>query len=357
MSPVDTSFLNPSSRVFLSNVPSDIDYSKLTILNVRNSPKVPLSDDIPRPDVTVESIKIPADTDRHPISVDVYRPKQAGDAVLPALIYLPGGGWGVAAQGAHPYLATKLAAEANCAVLFVNYSLSPEVRFPVALEECYTVVSHATTPELAEKLKVDPTRVALGGDSAGGNLTAAVTILAKQRDSLVNKIKFQILYYPATNDDFETESYKKFGEGYYLSNGLIKLFYNNYKTEEGKDSILLCPGKATVEDVAGVPPALLVTGEADVLRDEGESYGVKLLQANVPVTSVRMNGVIHGFMSIPMLHSEETLTVIDITTKALCKHRNAVDNLLKQQYRKHLATQSPPKHSKQLPWDHSNTLT
>ncbi|KAI8643285.1 Alpha/Beta hydrolase protein [Parasitella parasitica] len=319
MSPADTSFLNHSSKVFLSYVPPDIDYSKLTIEDVRNSPKAPLSDDIPRPDVIVENIKIPLDTDGHPISVDVYRPRQARDAVLPALIYLPGGGWGVAAQGAHPYLAKKLAGEANCAVLLVNYSLSPEVRFPVALEECYTVVSHATTPDLAAKLKVDPTRVAVGGDSAGGNLTAAITILAKKRNNLVNSIKYQILYYPATNDNFATESYKKFGEGYYLSNSLIRLFYNNYKTEEDKDNILLCPGKATVKEVAGVPPALLVTGEADVLRDEGESYGVKLLQANVPVTSVRINGVIHGFMSIPMLHSEETLIVIDMTTKALRK--------------------------------------
>ncbi|CAO0793146.1 unnamed protein product [Mucor circinelloides] len=319
MSSFDTSFLNPSSKVFLSYVPSDIDYSKMTIADVRNSPKVPLSDDIPRPNVTVESIEIPADTDGHSIPVDVYRPKEAGDAILPALVYLPGGGWGVSAQGAHPYLATKLAGETNCVVLLVNYSLSPEVRFPVALEECYTVVSHATNPEHASKLRVDPTRVALGGDSAGGNLTAAVTILAKQRNNLKNSIKYQVLYYPATEDNFATESYKKFGDGYYLTAGLTKLFFGNYKTEEAKDSILLCPGKATVEDVTGVPPALLVTGEADVLRDEGESYGRKLLQANVPVNSVRINAVIHGFMSIPMLHSPETLTVIDMTTNALRK--------------------------------------
>lgn len=172
-------------------------------------------------------------------------------------------------------------------MLLVNYSLSPEVRFPVALEECYTVVSHATDPELAAKLRINPKRVALGGDSAGGNLTAAVTskswsqlpyqrhdtyrkpilVLAKQRKDLKNSIKYQVLYYPATEDTFATGSYKNYGEGYYLTNGLVRLFFNNYKTEEAKDSILLCPGKATVEDVTGVPPALLVTGEADVLRD------------------------------------------------------------------------------------------
>lgn len=92
-------------------------------------------------------------------------------------------------------------------------------------------------------------------------------VLAKQRKDLKNSIKYQVLYYPATEDTFATESYKKYGEGYYLTNGLVRLFFNNYKTEEAKDSILLCPGKATVEDVTGVPPALLVTGEADVLRD------------------------------------------------------------------------------------------
>lgn len=95
----------------------------------------------------------------------------------------------------------------------------------------------------------------------------AMSVLAKQRKNLENSIKYQVLYYPATEDSFATESYKRFGEGYYLTTGLTKLFFGNYKTEEAKDSILLCPGGATTEDVAGVPPALLVTAEADVLRD------------------------------------------------------------------------------------------
>jgi acetyl esterase len=102
-----------------------------------------------------------------------------------------------------------------------------------------------------------------------------ILVLAKQRKDLKNSIKYQVLYYPATEDTFATESYKKYGEGYYLTNSLIRLFFNNYKTEEAKDSILLCPGKATVEDVTGVPPALLVTGEADVLRD-GELYIINI---------------------------------------------------------------------------------
>jgi acetyl esterase len=220
-------------------------------------------------------------------------------------------------QGAHPYLATKLAGETHCAVFLVKYSLSPEVRFPVAVEECYSVTEYVSTPEHAKSLNVDPTRVAVGGDSAGGNLTISTTLLAKQRN-LANKIKFQVLYYPSTAATCDTPSYHQFGEGHFLTSDITKFFGNNYFSgPEDLDNILAVPIKATTEDLTDLPPALCITGEADVLRDEGEAYAHKLLDANVPVTSYRVQGVLHGFMSVPPLHSQETLQVIDITTAQL----------------------------------------
>lgn len=115
------------------------------------------------------------------------------------------------------------------------------------------------------------------------SILTSLPVLAKQRNNLKNSIKYQVLYYPATEDNFATESYKKFGDGYYLTAGLVKLFFGNYKTEEAKDSILLCPGKATVEDVTGVPPALLVTGEADVLRDGKLAWTIRFISINTVV--------------------------------------------------------------------------
>ncbi|CAO3655551.1 unnamed protein product [Mucor hiemalis] len=311
--------VTPTSKKFLSGLPKGLDYTQITIPMLRAArDPAELDESIPRPKVTVEKIEIPAN-DGHAIDVEIYRPANIEkDEILPALVYLPGGGFCLAAQGAHPFLVTKLAGEIRAAVFLVNYSLAPENKYPVALEECYSVVAHVTSAEHAAKYKVDPTRVALGGDSAGGNLTITTLLLAQER-KLENSIKYQVLYYPATGGSLDNESHKLFGDEYYLTSDLTALFLNSYiRDEEDLKSKYVYPlPNTTVEELVGLPPALLIVGEVDVLRYEGEAWAHKLREANVPVTSFRIQGCIHGFMSIPLQHSEETLQSIDITVGAL----------------------------------------
>ncbi|KAI8971944.1 alpha/beta hydrolase fold-domain-containing protein [Mycotypha africana] len=316
---IDYSFLNPIHATVAASFPLDIDPTKVSIEHIRQTPKPQLSDDVLRPEVDIESIIVPSHTDGHLFPVDIYRPKGIKNmSTLPAVIYFHGGGFCLEGEDGHPFLMAKLATEANCAVFYVHYSLSPEAKFPIALEECYTMVSSAVDPEVAAGWNIDPTRVAVGGDSAGGNLTAAVTLLAKQRNALKNSIKYQILYYPVLMNSFDSESYKKYGQGFLVPVGLSKMFHDNYKSDEATDdNIFFCPGKASIEDLKGLPPAFLMTCEADVLLNEGEEYARKLLLAKVPVTAVRINAAIHGFMSAAPLYSEETLIVIDATTGAL----------------------------------------
>ncbi|KAI9273146.1 Alpha/Beta hydrolase protein [Helicostylum pulchrum] len=312
--------LIPSAQAFVSTFRTSVDYTGVPIQYLRDNASPMLSDDIPRPKVVIEKMKIPCYTDGHLIPVDVYRPASAyADEILPVLVYFPGGAFTLPPQGAHPYLATKLAGETHCAVFFVNYSLSPEVKFPVATEECYSVIKYVSNPEHAKASRIDPIRVAVGGDSAGGNLAIITTLLAKQRN-LENKIKYQVLYYPATDASLSSESYKQFADGYFLTKAGVEYHIKKYlSSDEDKNNKFAFPVNATVEDLIGLPAGLLVTAEADVLRDEGEDYARKLLEANVPVSSFRVLGTVHGFMSVAPLHSTETLQIIDLTTSALRK--------------------------------------
>ncbi|KAI7886851.1 alpha/beta hydrolase fold-domain-containing protein [Mucor mucedo] len=306
--------LHPISAAFLSTLPK-IDFSTVSVEDLRQPDQIL---DVPSPDVTIERIQIPCRTDNHLIQVDVYRPASINaDEVLPAVVFLHGGGFCLEGQGAHPFLVSKIAAEAHCAVFYVYYSLSPEVKYPVAVEECYSVVERVTTAQHAKLLRVDPTRVAVGGDSAGACFTISITLLEKRRH-LENKIKFQILYYPVTDYIGSSESRQLFGKGYLLESDLMKLYWGSYLRDENDqhDMIALC-SNASVQDLIGLPPALVITAEADPLRDEGEAFVRQLMEAQVPVTSFRVQGVLHGFMSLTSLHSTESLQVIDITTATL----------------------------------------
>ncbi|GAA5807015.1 hypothetical protein MFLAVUS_000364 [Mucor flavus] len=269
--------LNPASVALLSILPV-IDYNIVPIEVLRaNHTSITLSDKIPRPKVTVQRIKIPTCEDGHLIPADIYRPASATpNEVLPAMIFLQTRG--------------RISDEANCVVILAHYSLSPEVRYPVAVEESYSVFEWATNPDNASKLCFDPTKVAMDGDSAGASLTISTAVLAKRR-SLKNKMKHQILYYPA--------------------------IYPNAATESHKLDPICFPSNLDIKDLIGLPPVLMITGEADPLRDEGEVFARSLLEAEVVVSSYRVRGVLHGFLSIPPLHSKEVLEVIDMTTGAL----------------------------------------
>ncbi|MEV3977511.1 alpha/beta hydrolase [Nonomuraea sp. NPDC003560] len=217
---------------------------------------------------------------------------------LPVIIYIHGAGWVFGNAHTHDRLVRELATGAGAAVVFPEYDLSPEHRYPVAIEQNWTVARWIVTDGAAKGL--DATRVAVAGDSVGGNMTAALTIMAKQRGGL--SLRRQVLFYPVTDASFDTESYRQFAEGYFLRRDGMQWFWDQYTTSEAERAeITASPLRATVEELAGLPPALVITGEADVLRDEGEAYAAKLRAAGVPVTAVRYQGIIHDFVMLNAL--------------------------------------------------------
>ncbi|MBP2477905.1 acetyl esterase/lipase [Crossiella equi] len=227
----------------------------------------------------------------------VVRPAGA-TGVLPVVLYIHGAGWVFGNAHTHDRLVRELATGTGAAVVFPEYDLSPEARYPIALEQAYTVARWVVTDGAAKDL--DGTRLAVAGDSVGGNLTAALTLLAKQRGDL--PIRHQVLFYPVTDANFDTPSYRQFAEGYFLRRDAMRWFWDQYTTDPAQRAeITASPLRATTEQLTGLPPALVVTGEADVLRDEGEAYANNLRAAGVPVTAVRFQGAIHDFVMLNAL--------------------------------------------------------
>ncbi|UBU17152.1 alpha/beta hydrolase [Nonomuraea gerenzanensis] len=220
----------------------------------------------------------------------------AGD--LPVIIYIHGAGWVFGNAHTHDRLVRELAVGAGAAVVFPEYDRSPEHRYPVAIEQNWTVARWVVTEGAGKGL--DPSRIAVAGDSVGGNMSAALTLMAKERGGL--ELRQQVLFYPVTDAAFDTGSYQEFAEGYFLRRDGMRWFWDQYTTDEAQRAeITASPLRATGEQLAGLPPALVITAEADVLRDEGEAYAGKLRAAGVPVVAVRFQGVIHDFVMLNAL--------------------------------------------------------
>jgi acetyl esterase/lipase len=214
---------------------------------------------------------------------------------LPVIVYIHGAGWVFGDFHTHERLVRELAAGTGAAVVFPDYSRSPEARYPVAIEQIYAVAKWVA--EHGGEHGLDVTRIAIAGDSVGGNMTAAVTLLAKRRGDV--RFLQQVLFYPVTDANFDTESYQQFAEGYFLGREGMKWFWDQYTTDPAQRAeSTASPLRAGLDELAGLPPALVITGEADVLRDEGEAYAAKLRQAGVPVTAVRYQGIIHDFVMV-----------------------------------------------------------
>lgn len=231
------------------------------------------------------------------VKVRIVRPAGV-TGTLPVLIYIHGAGWVFGNAGTHDRLVRELAVGAGVAVVFPEYDLSPEARYPVAIEQNFAaaqwVVEHG-----AEK-GLDASRIAVSGDSVGGNMAAALTLMAKERGGV--ELKQQVLFYPVTDAAFETESYHQFAEGYFLRRDGMQWFWDQYTTDEAERAqITASPLRATTEQLTGLPPALVITGEADVLRDEGEAYAAKLREAGVATVQVRLGGIIHDFVMLDAL--------------------------------------------------------
>lgn len=226
------------------------------------------------------------------ISLRVIRPKGARGA-LPGVIYIHGGGWVLGDAETHGPLVARIAVGARAAVTFVNYERSPEAKYPVAIEQAYAAAKWVA--ENGATVGIDSTRLAVAGDSVGGNMSAVVSLLARDRGG--PKIAFQVLCYPVTDANFETPSYRQFGgDGYWLTREAMRWFWDNYAPPSARREITAAPLQASVEQLRGLPPALIITNENDVLRDEGEAYAHKLMQAGVPVIATRYLGAIHDLL-------------------------------------------------------------
>lgn len=231
------------------------------------------------------------------VAVRILRPPHA-QVPLPIIVYLHGVGWVFGSAQTHDRLMHELAVGAEAAVVFPKYRLSPEAKYPTAIEECYSVVKWAA--EHGREYGLDSERLAVAGDSVGGNMTAAVTLLARERGG--PGIRLQLLFYPVTNAAFDTASYHEFAEGYHLRRDAMMWFWDQYTANPGeRDEITASPLRASTEQLRGLPQALVITAEADVLRDEGEAYASKLREAGVRVTTVRFQATIHDFVMLNAL--------------------------------------------------------
>jgi acetyl esterase len=239
----------------------------------------------------VEDRKIPGPGGQIPIRI--YTP--AGAAPIGALVYFHGGGWVVGDIASHDVLCRSLANGSGCLTISVDYRLAPEHKFPAAAEDSYAATKWVA--DNAAALAVDPTRIAVGGDSAGGNLAAVVSQMARDRGG--PQIKFQLLIYPATDWAHEYASQREFTEdGYILSRADMVWFYGHYMNSDAdRTNPYLSPGCA--KNLAGLPSAFVTTCAVDPLRDEGEAYAEALKKAGVTVKSKRYPGVCHGFMMMP----------------------------------------------------------
>jgi acetyl esterase len=254
----------------------------------------------PRPDgILVNNRSIPG-KDGHQIPLRLYRPERAApDARLPALVFAHGGGWVFGNLDSHDVLCAQLALDAGIAVVAIDYRLAPETRFPGAFDDVAAGLKWVAAN--GPMVGIDPNRLAIGGDSAGGNLAAAVAIWARDNAQEYKgpKLRLQLLAYPVTDGVERTESYKLFYEGYGLGGATMEWFFDHYLPDRGqRHDWRLSPLRAP--SLAGLPPALVITAGYDPLRDEGRAYAWRLQKEGTVADLVEFGGMMHGFLSQPM---------------------------------------------------------
>jgi acetyl esterase len=242
---------------------------------------------LPAADVSERTISV----DGKPVKLNIVRPLGV-KGKLPAFVFVHGGGWILGDFPTHERFVRDLVVDSGIAAVFVNYTPSPEARYPVAIGEIYGATKWVA--EHGTEINVDGTRLAVVGNSVGGNMAAVTALMAKNKGG--PEIKAQVLFWPVTNASFENASYDEFEQGHFLTRPMMKWFWDAYTVDANqRKEIYASPLLATPEQLRGLPPALIITAEKDVLRDEGEAYGRKLDAAGVPVVTTRYNGMIHDF--------------------------------------------------------------
>jgi len=254
------------------------------------------------------------------INVRILRP--AGNtAVLPVIFYIHGAGWVFGSAQTHDKLVRELAVRTQSVVVFPEYSRSPEAQYPTAIEQNYAVLQQLRDWAPADKLDLD--HVTVAGDSVGGNMATVMTLMTKQRHGL--PLQQQLLFYPVTDANFETGSYNEFAEGFFLTKAGMQWFWDQYTTDpKDRAEITASPLRATLDDLQGLPAAMVLNGANDVLRDEGEAYANKLRAAGVDVTQVRFQGMIHDFVMVNSLdQTHATRAAMTLATSWLNQRTHA----------------------------------
>ncbi len=247
----------------------------------------------PRPEADVTDFEIPFGGGGA-VELRIVRPK-GGKGRLPVVFYIHGGGWVMGDKNTHDRLVREIAVRTGAAVVFVNYTPSPEAQYPVPLRQIMTALRYIVAH--ADELKLDAARIAVAGDSVGGNMAAALTLMCKAENG--PRLRFQLLLYPVTDASLDTDSYREFADGPWLTKKAMEYFWDAYAPDKkSRREITASPLLATAEQLKGLPPAFVITDANDVLRDEGEAYAVRLMQAGVPTGAARYAGTIHDFLML-----------------------------------------------------------
>lgn len=256
-------------------------------------------------DALIEDMQIPVG-DGKSIPVRFVRPHKSSRERLPVVFYIHGGGWVMGDAATHDRLVRDLSVGAECAVVFPLYTPSPEAKYPQALNELFAVLKYIV--KQADAFKFDTSKVVVAGDSVGGNMATVMAMLAKENNG--PKLVFQLLFYPVADASFDTDSYNQYAEGPWLTKKAMQWFWDAYAPDaQMRREITASPLQADVAELEGLPPALIITAETDVLRDEGEAYARKLNDAKVDVASVRFNGTIHDFVMLNALAASKPTRV------------------------------------------------
>ena len=298
MTAAETVILEPATQAFIDSLAAQKG-KPIYELSYKDARKV-LEDAQAKP-----VAKLPADIEEKvlpvgptgEVSVRIYRPPNA-KGPLPAVMYFHGGGWVLGSKDTHDRMLRDLTNGAQAAFIFVNYTPSPEAQFPVPIEQDYAATKYIA--EHAAEFGLDAKRLAVAGDSVGGNMVAVVTQLAKERKGPA--IRYLVLFYPVTDAGMNTGSYREFANGPWLTKAAMAWFWDAYAPKkEDRKKTMASPLSATRDQLKGLPPALVIVDENDVLRDEGEVYARKLIEAGVDVTAVRVLATHHDFAMLNAL--------------------------------------------------------
>lgn len=292
--------LDPQARTLLEAMPPLPEFKSANLAALREAMAVPPLAGEPEAVERIEELRVPGPAGEIPVRV--YWPGGAGP--FPVLVFFHGGGFVFCNVDSHDGVCRSLANGAGCVVVSVDYRLAPEHPYPAAPEDCYAATEWVAAH--ADELDIDPARMAVGGDSAGGNLAAVVALMA--RDKGGPTLRYQLLVYPVTNRNFKTGSYKENADGYFLTSAMMQWFWQQYApAEERAAEPYASPMRA--KDVSGLPAGLCITAGFDPLRDEGEAYAAKLRAAGVELQIQRYDGMFHGFFSMT--------TLLDVAREAM----------------------------------------